>query len=36
MKKKTKTLVLRALVWIGLILIVLFFVGGGILTILGR
>lgn len=37
-KKKIgfKKLALRMLIWAGLILIVLFFVGGGILTILGR
>ena len=36
MKKKTKKTILRILVWLGLIVIVLFFVGGGILQILGR
>lgn len=37
-KKKVnkKKIALRVLVWAGLILIVLFFVGGGILQILGR
>ena len=36
MKKKTKKLILRVLVWIATIIILLFFVGSGIITILGR
>lgn len=36
MKKKTKRLIERILVWIATIIILLFFVGGGIITILSR
>ena len=36
MKKKTKQKILRVLVWIVTIIILLFFIGGGIITILGR
>lgn len=36
MKKKTKQKILRVLVWIVTIIILMFFIGGGIITILGR